>query len=33
MFKSGSLTIIVKDLKRAEQFYVDTLGFNVQFRN
>lgn len=32
MFKSGSLTIIVKDLKRAEQFYVDTLGFNVQFQ-
>lgn len=32
MFKSGSVTIIVDDLKRAEHFYVETLGFNVQFQ-
>ncbi|WP_458414653.1 VOC family protein [Schinkia sp. CFF1] len=32
MFKSGALTIIVDDLKKAEQFYVETLGFKVQFQ-
>lgn len=32
MFKSSSVTIIVDDLKRAEQFYVETLGFRVQFK-
>jgi catechol 2,3-dioxygenase-like lactoylglutathione lyase family enzyme len=31
MFKSGSVTIIVDDLKNAEQFYVETLGFKVQY--
>jgi catechol 2,3-dioxygenase-like lactoylglutathione lyase family enzyme len=32
MFKSGSMTIIVTDLKKAEQFYVETLGLKVQFK-
>ena len=32
MFKSGSVTIIVDDLKKAEQFYVETLGLKVQFQ-
>ena len=32
MFKSGFVTIIVDDLKRAEQFYVETLGLKVQFQ-
>lgn len=32
MFKSGGITIEVEDLKKAEQFYVETLGLKVQFR-
>lgn len=32
MFKSGSVTIIVDDLKKAKQFYVVTLGLKVQFQ-
>lgn len=32
MFKSGSVTIIVDDIKKAEQFYVETLGLKVQHR-
>ena len=32
MFKSGSVTIVVDDLIKAEQFYVETLGLKVQFR-
>ena len=32
MFKSGSVTIVVDDLKKAEQFYVEKLGFKVQFQ-
>jgi catechol-2,3-dioxygenase len=32
MFKSGSVTIEVNDLKKAEQFYVETLGFKLQFQ-
>ena len=32
MFKSASVTIIVNDLKKAEQFYVETLGLKVQFK-
>ncbi|MBB6444374.1 VOC family protein [Bacillus benzoevorans] len=32
MFKSSSVTIIVDDLKKAEYFYVETLGFKVQFQ-
>ena len=32
MFKSGSVTIVVDDLKKAEQFYVEVLGLTVQFR-
>lgn len=32
MFKSGFVTIVVKDLKKAEQFYVETLGLKVQFQ-
>lgn len=32
MFRSGSVTIIVDDLKKAEQFYVETLGLKVQFQ-
>lgn len=32
MFKSASVTIVVDDLKKAEQFYVETLGLKVQFK-
>ncbi len=32
MFKSGAVTIEVEDLKKAEQFYVETLGLKVQFK-
>ncbi|MDP4104729.1 MAG: VOC family protein [Bacillota bacterium] len=32
MFKSGFVTIIVDDLKKAEHFYVETLGLKVQFQ-
>jgi catechol-2,3-dioxygenase len=32
VFKSGSVTIVVDDLKKAEQFYVETLGLKVQFQ-
>src|SRR3954462_10785267 len=32
MFKSGSVTITVDDLKKAEQFYVETLGLKVQYQ-
>ena len=32
MFKSGSVTIVVDDLKKAERFYVEVLGLTVQFR-
>lgn len=32
MFKSASVTIVVDDLKKAEQFYVGTLGLKVQFK-
>ncbi len=32
MFKSGSVTIIVDDLKKVEQFYVETLGLKMQFQ-
>jgi catechol-2,3-dioxygenase len=32
MFKSGTVTIEVEDLKKAEQFYVETLGLKVQFQ-
>ena len=32
MFKSGSVTIVVNDLKKAEQFYVETLGLKVQYK-
>ncbi|WP_102345834.1 VOC family protein [Bacillus sp. Marseille-P3661] len=32
MFKSGSVTIVVDDLKKEEQFYVETLGLKVQFQ-
>lgn len=32
MFKSGSVTIVVEDLKKAEQFYVEALGLKMQFR-
>ncbi|WP_428912295.1 VOC family protein [Niallia sp. Krafla_26] len=32
MFKNASVTIVVDDLKKAEQFYVETLGFEVQFQ-
>lgn len=32
MFKSGFVTIIVDDLKKAEQFYVEKLGLKVQFQ-
>ena len=32
MFQSGSVTIVVDDLKKAEQFYVETLGLKVQFQ-
>lgn len=32
MFKSGGITIEVEDLKKAEPFYVETLGLKVQFR-
>jgi catechol-2,3-dioxygenase len=32
MFKSGFVTIIVDDLKKAEQFYVETLGLRIQFQ-
>lgn len=32
MFKSSSVTIVVDDLKRAEQFYVEALGLKVQFK-
>lgn len=32
MYKSGSVTIIVDDLNKAEQFYVETLGLKVQHR-
>ena len=31
MFKSGGVTIVVNDLIKAEQFYVETLGLKVQF--
>jgi catechol-2,3-dioxygenase len=31
MFKSGSVTIVVEDLKKAKQFYAETLGLKVQF--
>lgn len=31
MFKSGSVTIVVDDLKRAKEFYVEALGLKVQF--
>jgi predicted enzyme related to lactoylglutathione lyase len=31
MFKSGSVTIVVEDLKKAKQFYEETLGLKVQF--
>lgn len=32
MFKSGFVTVVVDDLKQAEQFYVETLGLRVQFQ-
>lgn len=32
MFTNGSVTIIIDDLKKAEQFYVKTLGLKVQHR-
>lgn len=32
MFKSGSVTIEVEDLKKAEQFYVEALGLKVQYK-
>lgn len=32
MFKSGSVTIVVDDLNKAEQFYVNTLGLKVQYQ-
>src|SRR3954468_4219647 len=32
MFKSGRVTIEVDDLKKAEQFYVETLGLKAQFQ-
>jgi len=32
MFKSGSVTILVDDINKSEQFYVDTLGLKVQFK-
>jgi catechol 2,3-dioxygenase-like lactoylglutathione lyase family enzyme len=32
MFKSGFVTIIVDDLKKAEQFYVESLGLREQFQ-
>lgn len=32
MFKGSSVTIVVDDLKKAEKFYVETLGLNVQFK-
>ena len=32
MFKSGSVTIVVDDLKKAKCFYVETLGLKVQFQ-
>ena len=32
MFKSGGVTIVVNDLIKAEQFYVETLGLKVQFQ-
>ena len=32
MFKSGTVTIVVDDLKKAEQFYVEILGLKVQFQ-
>jgi catechol-2,3-dioxygenase len=32
MFKSGSVTIVVDDLKKAKQFYAETLGLKVQYQ-
>ena len=32
MFKNSSVTIVVDDLKKAEQFYVEILGLKVQFQ-
>ncbi|WP_338452982.1 VOC family protein [Niallia oryzisoli] len=32
MFKSGSVTIVVDDLKKAQQFYVETLELKVLFQ-
>ncbi|MEF3302542.1 VOC family protein [Paenibacillus sp. GYB003] len=30
MFKSGNVTVMVADLKKAAQFYVETLGLKLQ---
>jgi len=30
MFKSGNVTVMVGDLQRAKQFYVETLGLKLQ---
>lgn len=30
MFKSGNVTVLVSDLKRATQFYAETLGLTLQ---
>lgn len=30
MFKSGNVTVMVSDMKKAEQFYVETLGLKLR---
>lgn len=32
MFKSGYVTVMVNDIKKAKQFYVETLGMDLQFQ-
>ncbi|MBK1813235.1 VOC family protein [Clostridium sp. YIM B02505] len=32
MFKSGNVTIIVNDFNKAVEFYVETLGLNLQYK-
>jgi catechol 2,3-dioxygenase-like lactoylglutathione lyase family enzyme len=32
LYKSGSVTIVVDDLKKSSEFYIETLGFKMQFQ-
>lgn len=32
MFKSGNVTLMVADMKKAVQFYVETLGLKLQYQ-